>query len=145
MRITLDSNILVRAVVSPTGPAQRLLSVIRSRPDHILVLSSHILEEVKRVLVYPRLQSRYHLTAEEIQRYAELLEQAAVLVDPTPPGPVVLTDPDDDPVLYTAVQGKAEVLCTRNHDFFEPSVVAFCSELGIAVMDDVQLLRLLLG
>ena len=145
MRITLDSNILVRALVSPSGPAHRLLSLIRADPAHVVVLSSHILEEVKRVLVYPRLRSRYRITTMEIQRYVELLEQAAELVDPTPAGPVVLTDPDDDPVLYTAVRGKAGVLCTRNHDFFEPNVVAFCTEAGIAVMDDVQLLRLLSG
>ena len=141
MRITLDANILVRAIVSATGPAKKLLEVVQSDRAHTLVLSSHIVEEVKRVLAYPRLQSKYRLTAEEIQRTADVLEQAAEIVEPTVPGPVVLTDPDDDPVLYTAVEGDVDVLCTLNRDFYEPNVVAFCRERGIAVMSDVELLR----
>ena len=42
VRITLDSNILVRAVTSPKGPALRLLDLVLR--DHILVLSRFILD-----------------------------------------------------------------------------------------------------
>lgn len=56
LRITLDSNILVRAVISPRGPALHLLNVVLDA--HTLVSSRFILEDVKRVLLYPRCSIR---------------------------------------------------------------------------------------
>jgi len=53
VRFTLDSNILVRAATSPRGPALRVLDIILS--GHALVLSWFILDEVERVLLYPRI------------------------------------------------------------------------------------------
>ena len=38
------------------------------------------------------------------------------MVEPVIARPLVLTNPADDPVLYTAADGKANVLCTRNID-----------------------------
>ena len=59
--------------------------------------------------------------------------------------PLVLSDPADDPVLYTAVDGKADVLCTRNIKHFEtPEVRKFCAARGIRVMTDLDVLRDLL-
>jgi predicted nucleic acid-binding protein len=63
VNFTLDSNILVRAVASPQGPALRLLDIILG--GHTLVLSRFILDEVERVLLYPRLQARFQVTASE--------------------------------------------------------------------------------
>ncbi len=144
MRITLDSNILVRAVISPRGPALHLLDVVLDA--HTLVSSRFILEEVKRVLLYPRLQVRYQITAEEAARFAGSIADASHLVEPVVLRPIVLSDPDDDPVLYTAADGKADVLCTRNiRHFVAPEVRSFCAERGIRVMTEVDVLRDLMG
>jgi predicted nucleic acid-binding protein len=67
LRFTLDTNILVRAAATPQGPALRLLDSILG--GHTLVLSRFILDEVGRVLLYPRLQRRYRLTLAEIARF----------------------------------------------------------------------------
>jgi predicted nucleic acid-binding protein len=48
---------------------------------------------------------------------------------------------DDDPVVYTAIQGKADVLCTLDRDFYEPEAVAFCRQRGVSVLGDVELLQ----
>ena len=144
MRFTLDSNILVRAVTSPLGPALRVLDLILD--SHTLVVSRFILDEVQRVLLYPRIQRRYRITADEAMRFTGNLASAAHLVEPTIVTPLVLSDPDDDPVLYTAADGNADILCTRNmRHFSSPAVRAFCDEHGIRVMTDVDVLRELLG
>ena len=143
MRFTLDSNILVRAATSPRGPALRLLDIILGA--HTLVLSRFILEEVERVLLYPRLQARYRITAVEAARFAESLADAADLVEPVIDRPVILSDPADDSVLYTAVDGRADILCTRNiRHFASAEVRGFCAERGIRVMTDLEALGHLL-
>ena len=143
MRFTLDSNILVRAATSPRGPALRLLDIILGA--HTLVLSRFILEEVERVLLYPRIQARYRITTVEAARFAENLADAADLVEPVIDRPVVLSDPADDSVLYTAVDGKADILCTRNiRHLASAEVRAFCADRGIRVMTDLEALRHLL-
>lgn len=144
MRFTLDSNILVRAVTSPRGPALRLLDIVLGA--HTLVLSRFILDEVERVLLYPRIQARYRIAPEEAARFAGRLADASHLVEPVVVRPIVLSDPDDDPVLYTAVDGKADVLCTRNiRHFAAPDIRSFCAERGLRVMTDVDVLHDLLG
>jgi hypothetical protein len=57
--------------------------------------------------------------------------------------PIVLSDPADDPVVYTALAAGADVLCVKDRDFFDPNVVAFCKRQDIEVMDDLALLVLL--
>jgi len=119
VRIVLDTNILVRANprVSPEGLARDLLLTIVSGP-HVLVLSAPILFEVRRVLAYPHVQARWPLTPEAIDRYLVYLSALAEVVAPIPASsPVVISDPDDDPILQTAITGRADVLCTRDEAF----------------------------
>jgi putative PIN family toxin of toxin-antitoxin system len=143
VRLTLDSNILVRAVASPQGPALRLLDIILEA--HTLVLSRFILDEVERVLLYPRLQARYQITASEAARFTQNLADVAHMVEPVVARPLVLSDPADDPILYTAADGKADVLCTRNIRHFDGAdVQSFCAARGIRVMTDLDVLRELL-
>jgi hypothetical protein len=59
----------------------------------------------------------------------------------TPDKPIVLTDPNDDPVVYTAVVGRANVLCARDRDFYAEAVVSFCRDQGIEIMDELTLLE----
>ena len=55
------------------------------------------------------------------------------------------SDPADDPVLYTAADGKADILCTRNIRHFDaPAARSFCAERGIRVMTDLAVLHDLL-
>ncbi|MBI3407622.1 MAG: putative toxin-antitoxin system toxin component, PIN family [Acidobacteria bacterium] len=142
MRIVLDTGILVRANAKSRGPAREVLLAIVSGP-HELIISPFLLNETERVLRYPRLLVRHGLTDLEIAEHVEYLRQVSELVDAVVREPVVLSDPDDDPVVYTAVDGQADVLCTLDRDLFQPNVTTFCREKNIAVMTDVELLRIL--
>lgn len=53
------------------------------------------------------------ITPDEIQRHIEDLRKISRMVEPTLGLPVVLTDPKDDPIVYTAVSARADVLCAR--------------------------------
>lgn len=144
MRVTLDSGILVRGAASPTGPAARLITEL-ARLGQPLILSDFILVEVGRTLGYPRMQARYGLTPVEIEARVDHLRAVAEVVRPANGPPIVLDDPKDDPVVYTAISGNADVLCTLDHHFDTPRVLGVLSRYGIRVMPDVDLLREILS
>jgi putative PIN family toxin of toxin-antitoxin system len=74
-----------------------------------LVLSSAILDEVERVLNYPRVQARWALPPGVIAQYVFLLQDVSALVDLPKTFPAVVSDPDDDLVLQTAIRlGKSK-------------------------------------
>src|SRR6266851_514956 len=142
MRVAVDTAILIRANAKASGPAKELLQVIQ-RTGARLVLSPYVLDEIQRVLRYPRIQALYHLRDGDIWDYVHLLESISDIVEPAEGPPIVLKDPNDDPVIYTALAGQADVLCTVDKHFYEPNVLAFCSRNGIQLMTDIELLHAL--
>jgi predicted nucleic acid-binding protein len=138
--VTLDTGILVRATSRSHGPARRLLEAIAGDVAHTLALSPFIVGEVGKALCYPRMTALLRVTQEEIDAHLRYLRGVCLLVEPPRGIPVVLTDPDDDPVVYTAIGAGADVLCTRDRDFYAPNVIAFCRRYAIEIMDDLQLL-----
>jgi len=145
MRIVLDTNILVRANASAKGPARELLQFIVGSTDHTLLLSPFLLQELDRVFSYGRVRALSKLTDWEVAEYLGYLRATEVseLVFPGPAPRVVPTDADDDPVVHTAVVGRADGLCTLNRDFYNPSVRDYCRQRGIVIANDVEFLTFL--
>jgi len=112
MRILLDTNILVRANPKAGGSARTLLLTLAHSDQHTLILSPFLLEEVEHVLSSPRLLELWPLTPVEIREYTEALHELSELVQLSPISPAVGRDVKDDPVVETAVLGRADVLCT---------------------------------
>src|SRR5262245_18663063 len=106
MRITCDTNVLVRAAVRPAGLARAVLVKILS-PPHALVLSKQILDEVAKGLRYDRVRRQANLTDAEIQEFIDSLRDSAEFVECSEPIASVTSDPDDDVVVAAAVQGNA--------------------------------------
>lgn len=144
MRFVLDTNVLVRVAADERGLAGRLLQEIVSGP-HILVSSPYVLSEIARVLAYPRLQARWHLSEKTIAEFVSRVGEIAEIVLTTVPDRVVADDPDDDPIVQTAVLGRVDVLCTRDAHLLETAVVKYCAGHGIKVTNDIELYRILTG
>ena len=66
--------------------------------------------ELERVLNYPRLQAMWPLTQLEIARFIQALQDFGECVVPGTIQAVISAGPADDPVLATAVVGRANVL-----------------------------------
>jgi putative PIN family toxin of toxin-antitoxin system len=141
MRIVLDTNVLARAALPTSGLARELLMRCTKSP-HVVVLSEFILSEVSRVLRYPRMQKAHGLTDHEIEEYVADLKSACitVLLPDEPPPAIVAADPNDDPILATAIAGQAAVLCSLDRHLHRPEVVAYCRARGIEVMTDAVLI-----
>jgi len=148
VRILLDTNILARANPRARGPARKLLKAVTESSNYVLITSPFILAELERVLSYPRLQRIWPLTRTEIADYIGAIEAFSELVVPKQGFNAVfefdaaplLGDPDDNPILQTALLGRAEILCTLDQHFYKASVVQFCQNQGIKIQTDVELL-----
>ncbi len=144
MRIVLDTTILVRATEASYGPARELLlRIIEDR--HTLVLSNEMLYELARVLRYPRLLQLYGLTENRVYGFIALLREVAEIVPLSPLLSVPMRDINDIVVAQTAIVGEANVLCTRDKDFYESDTVQFLHDAGVTVLDDITLLQRLRG
>ena len=110
-----------------------------------MLVSPFLLMELERVLSYDRVRAVVRLNDEEIAEYLSYLraEEVSEIVFPGPAPSVVPSDPDDDPVVHTAVVGRADVLCTLNRHFFHPSVLGYCQQRGVLVATDVEMLDFL--
>jgi putative PIN family toxin of toxin-antitoxin system len=139
VRIVLDTNVLVRAFVSARGPAAEVLR--RVATGHRLLLSPYLLDEVERVLAYPRLRKTARFEPGDVERFLNLLIEAGELVFPMVDTPAPVSDPNDIAILHTAAGGKAEVICTLDRHLFQPEVIAWCHDFGIRVERDIELLQ----
>jgi putative PIN family toxin of toxin-antitoxin system len=141
MRVVLDSNVLVRATGHSSGPA-RVVFLWLLEPPHSLIASELLLDELRRVLNYPRVRRAHGLSVKMIEQHLADVAASAELADlPVMLTPSVPHDPDDDPIVATAVYGRAEVLCTRDRHLLRPEVVKYCQQFDIRVLTDTQLLE----
>lgn len=140
MRVLLDTNVLVRATGKASGPARAVFLRLLD-PPHAIIASSYLLDELRRVLNYPRVQRMHGLTPEEASQFVRDVEAVAEVIDVPAPLPFqVGHDPDDDPIVAAAVCGRIDVLCTRDRHLRHPEVVAYCAQFNIRVLTDVELL-----
>jgi predicted nucleic acid-binding protein len=102
------------------------------------------LTELVRVLQYPRVQKFHRLSLDGCREFVASVEQMAEHVELSEdPGAAITTDPDDDPVIATALAGRADVLCTLDRHLHNPNMVSHCASLGIRILTDIELLDLL--
>jgi putative PIN family toxin of toxin-antitoxin system len=140
VKIVLDTTILVRANEHSRGLARELLlGIIDS--EHRLVLSNEMLHELARVLRYPRLRTFYNLSESLVYEYIAFLRRSAEIVALNPLVIAPIRDVNDVIVMQTAIIGEAEILCTKDEDFFETPASEYLNKMGIAVVDDVALIQ----
>jgi putative PIN family toxin of toxin-antitoxin system len=110
-RAVLDTNVYVSGTILARGVPYELLEAWR-RQRFTLVISEAILAEIERVLRYPRIRTRYSVTAHDAARLIESLRADALVV----PGDIEVSrasdDPDDDKFLACALEGQADCVVT---------------------------------
>jgi putative PIN family toxin of toxin-antitoxin system len=140
VKIVLDTTILVRANEHSHGIARELLlNIVESK--HTLLLSNEMLHELAKVLRYPRLQAFYDLPENLVFDYVNFLRRCSEIVPLNPLVTAPIRDVNDIVVMQTAIIGEADILCTKDDDFFEEPAREYLSKLGIAVLDDISLMH----
>jgi putative PIN family toxin of toxin-antitoxin system len=140
VKIVLDTTILVRANEHSQGLARELLlSIVES--DHRLLLSNDMLHELARVLRYPRLREFYNFPEDLVFNYVNFLRQSSEIITLDPLVRAPIRDANDIIVMQTAIIGEADILCTKDDDFFEKPASEYLSKMGIAVLTDGDLMH----
>jgi hypothetical protein len=110
MRVILDTNVLLGALISPHGPPDVIYQAWRAARFE-LVTSKVQRDELRRVSRYPKLKTI--LPAHRLGTMVNNMQRAMVL-DTRPPLPegIEANDPNDGFLLAMAVAGEADYLVT---------------------------------
>jgi len=108
MRLALDTNVLLSALLSSSAPPAQLFALWRNRTFE-LVTSAEQIDEISRVTRYPKIRAR--LAPALAGRLVNQLRDLAILV-PKLPKVDRSPDPDDNYLLALAEAGRAQFLVT---------------------------------
>jgi uncharacterized protein len=112
VRAVLDLNILIAALLSPTGAPAELVGRWLAG-EFELVASEALLAELERALAYPKLRRR--VSAEEAAELVSLLRHGAILAPDPPHPPRRSHDPGDDYLLALAESERAVLVSGDQH------------------------------
>ena len=113
LRAILDVNVLISALISPSGrPARLLLAWQEGRFE--LIVSPALLAELRRALAYPKLERL--VPPADADAFVAWLSRSALLArDATDPPPIHAADPNDDYLLALAAEQRAELVSGDGH------------------------------
>jgi uncharacterized protein len=115
-QVVLDTNILVRALLKPDSSDGIIFEKLLNG-EIILYYSVRMLEELARVLYYPRIFKKYHLSEEIISVFLETITSFAKVVNPQE-RLTICRDSDDYEILSVAssIKGKDGMFLITAYD-----------------------------
>jgi putative PIN family toxin of toxin-antitoxin system len=136
VRVVLDANVIISAVISPRGSPARILRLWEGE-EFELIISPPILEELERVIHYPRIQEKYSLSEEYVGQFLQSVGSGATVVDPAVELSVIEKDPSDDRYLECAVASEASYIVTGDGHLLDLEEYG-----GIAILNPAEFLAL---
>jgi putative PIN family toxin of toxin-antitoxin system len=115
VRVVLDTNVLVSGLMLPESVPGKIVAAWRGAQFE-LVLSEPLLDEIGRVLSYPRIQDRLGWGKDEIANFLLLPRFKSDVVDIAQEKGRRTRDPGDDPVLATLLASGADCLVSGDGD-----------------------------
>jgi len=113
LRIVLDTNVIISAIISDGKPRQLFLKGIEGQFS--IVTSDLMLKELVRVLRRPKFKT----SQSEIRRISRALLSSAEVVDVKSKLEVVKEDLKDNMVIETAYDGNADLIVTGDRHLLE--------------------------
>lgn len=118
MRVVLDANQFVSAVLVPVGRPAQVLQAWRAHRFELL-LSPSIIREIRQVLLYPRLQSKHGWDARQVDDFLAGIVFAATIVFDEPVIRAVPDDPTDDKYVACALAGGANYIVSGDEHLLQ--------------------------
>ncbi len=109
IRVVIDANQFVSALLKPESNPADVLKLAREAKIQ-LVISHDIVDEIRAVLLYPKIMKRHRRTSEQIELFLKKLLKTAVVTHSGASLNVVKDDPSDNKYLECAVDGRADYI-----------------------------------
>lgn len=116
MKVVLDTNIWISGILIPKSIAGKVINFWEAGKLNIIV-SEPIINEIARVLQYPKIQKVLKWPDEKIQNYVEYIQFFAESVSFTNTSVEIKQDSDDNAILQTLITSNADYLITGDSDF----------------------------
>lgn len=134
MRLVLDTNVVASALLWDGKPRQ--LMRLGSGDGVRLFTSAPLLAELTEILLRPKFERKIAASLLSVDQLVDLYAELAALVQPAAVDRIA-PDPDDDPVIGTALSAKAHFLVTGDHALL--SVAAYDGGRIVSVDEALQL------
>ena len=138
MRVLLDTNQLVRALMRPPELATFIMAWEARRFE--VIASAEVVDEYERVLAYPDVATLIYPGLLRAFRSHLIHELALIEVTETPR---LCRDSADDKIIAAALAGEVDYLLTADEDLLDPPIVSLLRAAGIEVITIDDLICLL--
>jgi len=117
MRVVLDTNIWISGLLLPKSTAGQIINAWQQN-KFTVVISQPILDEIKKVLTYPKIQRRLQWDKNKIEQYILLLTFFAenIKLKKADIKIKIARDVDDNAILATLIASHADYLVTGDND-----------------------------
>ena len=105
MKIVVDANLFASGLIKPNSNPGKILNLIKQNQVE-LILSPAIIREIKRILLYPKLQKYHRKTEQEIDAYFEDILMFAWIVE-------------EEGVGACAYEGEANYIVSGDHHLLD--------------------------
>lgn len=136
MKAVLDTVVVVRALINPSGRWGRL--VFERGDEYGSVVSPEILREILDVINRPQLLKRFAVTKDAPQMTTLLSKLATATVVQPKQRIRVCRDPKDDKFLECAVEGRVDYIVSEDRDLLDIQQYE-----GIRIVSAAEFLELL--
>jgi len=114
IRAVLDANQFASALLKPGSNPARILDSLKDNKFQ-LIISESIVNEIKRILLYPKLKKIHGLEAGEIEAFLDDLAAFAFFTPEELEVTVVPEDPSDNKYFICAAEGEAGYLVSGDN------------------------------
>jgi putative PIN family toxin of toxin-antitoxin system len=137
LRVVLDANVFVSAVLKPQSDLARIFDLVKAG-EVKLIISSDILSEIRGVLLYPKLRKRHRRTPKKIDEFLRKTVRVSIITSGKMKVEEIKDDPEDNKYLAAAAEGKADFIISGDHHLRELGIFR-----GIRILSPSMFLKLL--
>ncbi|MBW1908166.1 MAG: putative toxin-antitoxin system toxin component, PIN family [Deltaproteobacteria bacterium] len=118
MKIVVDANLFAGGLIKPNSNPGKIFDLVKENQVE-LILSPSIIKEIKRILLYPKIQKYHRKSVHEIDAYFEDILMFAWVVEGKEPVDVIKDDPTDNKYLACAHEGEADYIVSGDHHLLD--------------------------
>ena len=118
IKIVVDANLFASALIKPDSNPGKILELIKQNKLE-LVISPSVIKEIKRILLYPKIQKYHQKTPQQLDTFFDDLLIFAWVVEGKAQIDVIQADPTDNKYLACALEGEAEYIVSGDRHLLD--------------------------